>query len=135
MEFIYDNVAKTGQKSLEQVALVVALVLEHEGVIKNVWVDDKDEVLPLDFAGEKLAVVADEADEGFPFTHLLVAVVTFKGDFVALFLDGNGRDGDDFEGQAMGGDEGVDIGRVLGDEGVGGGDEENVLPLLQGEKM
>ena len=38
----------------------MAMVLEHEGVVEDVGVDDEDVALPLLLIGEEFAVVANE---------------------------------------------------------------------------
>ncbi|RMD51294.1 MAG: hypothetical protein D6835_03480 [Candidatus Thermofonsia bacterium] len=127
VEFVNDDGVEAGEEALEEVALVMRAILEHEGIVEDVGVGDENKSLPPVFAGVKFAVVLDEAEEYFAAAHLPFAVEALSDDLLAVLAHGGGRNGDDFVVKVILLDEFAGVFGVLAEEGVGGGDEEDVL--------
>ena len=115
MKFINDDVVEAQHEIFKEVALVVLTVLVEEGIVVDVGIGDEDEgaTVRVVFVFE---VVADEVMQG-----PAGAVRLFD------FAHGLGGDGLHFEVEVVIVDEFLDVFAVLLDEGVGGGDEEDVF--------
>ncbi len=132
MELVDDDIVKPGQEFLEEIALIMSAVLEHESVIEYIGIYNEQKPVPLIFAGMKLTIVTNKTKKGFTLAQLLIGVVAPGDEFVSIVRDGRGRSGNDLVGKPMPGHKPLGILDVLAQQGIGRGDEQYVLAALDG---